>query len=87
MPAKAATVQFQPGDLVRLESGGPTMTVVEIVQDLELTPAQGKDSAPTLSPSGNIGVHCEWFAGDALDNAVFSPAVLVPASPTAPKRR
>lgn len=46
--AKQDEQAFAPGDLVRLKSGGPTMTVFEV--------------APAREGRGNV-VRCGWFEG------------------------
>jgi uncharacterized protein YodC (DUF2158 family) len=54
--------EFKKGDIVRLKSGGPAMTV-EIVSD--------------YSPMGpEVGVLCIWFVGPHQEQHVFDAAVL-----------
>lgn len=48
---------FKKGDVVRLKSGGPKMTVVDI----------GKYGFGT----GEISAKCQWFAGENLKEDVF----------------
>lgn len=48
---------FKVGDIVKLKSGGPDMTVKEIIIDI--------DGHPTGHYRG------QWFAGKKLDNGVF----------------
>lgn len=47
------------GDQVQLLSGGPVMTVKEVVQEHERS---------HMKPQG---VHCQWFAGKKLESGVF----------------
>jgi uncharacterized protein YodC (DUF2158 family) len=58
-------MDFQPGDLVRLKSGGPTMTVEQV---------------STRAMTGEPGVWCVWFEGagskQTCKRDTFSPVVL-----------
>jgi uncharacterized protein YodC (DUF2158 family) len=51
---------FKRGDVVRLKSGGPEMTVKQEAGD----------------PVGLTTVWCEWFAGDKLEQKPFEPECL-----------
>ena len=54
--------QFQKGDVVRLKSGGPRMTVLELGD---------------FSPRGpSEGVKCVWFDRKRREEDVFDAAVL-----------
>jgi uncharacterized protein YodC (DUF2158 family) len=57
--------KFKRGDLVKLKSGGPAMTVDHCPSDL--SPYNG-------SPYGNY--HCIWFKGATKDNASFEEHLL-----------
>jgi uncharacterized protein YodC (DUF2158 family) len=62
--------QFKAGDVVTLKSGGPDMTVQEIVD---------------LGHHNKRGVHyrCQWFADKKLDSAIFPEESLeTPKAPT-----
>ncbi|MCC6136113.1 MAG: YodC family protein [Candidatus Contendobacter sp.] len=54
---------FSVGDIVKLKSGGPDMTIKEV-----LTNMQDK-------PSGSY--KCQWFAGKKLDMGVFPHESLI----------
>ena len=56
--------RFEPGDVVRLKSGGPRMTVLER--------KERKDD----SGKGELFV-CQWFAKNRLEKAVFDAHALV----------
>ena len=64
-PAKPYQYSFAPGNLVRLKSGGPLMTVA-----FEVSP---KASSYT---GVNIGVHCSWFVDDVAHTVAFWPSQL-----------
>jgi uncharacterized protein YodC (DUF2158 family) len=49
--------EFKKGDIVRLKSGGPSMTVERI-----------SDSSMVENP-----VKCQWFAGHKLQEGWFAP--------------
>ncbi|THF60809.1 YodC family protein [Pseudothauera rhizosphaerae] len=59
---------FKVGDVVKLKSGGPDMTV-DYVGEVEF-PHGGK--APTVS--------CTWFVGKKLERNSFKPEVLALAN-------
>ena len=65
---------FSVGDIVRLKSGGPDMTVVELPSPL--------DSLPSLPREGVV---CEWFEGQKRRKGTFLPEVLE-AAPKARKK-
>lgn len=53
----AQSAEFNPGDIVKLKSGGPEMTVQE-----EVTTVSG----------GRSGKYwCQWFAGKKLEKGKF----------------
>jgi uncharacterized protein YodC (DUF2158 family) len=54
--------KFKPGDIVQLKSGGPAMTISEVMTDYG-----GK-------PSGKY--RCEWFKGASNERAVFEEETL-----------
>jgi uncharacterized protein YodC (DUF2158 family) len=56
--------RFQQGDVVRLKSGGPWMTIT----------ALGIYSGWTMSPSDTAS--CRWFEGDKPQETVFDVALL-----------
>ena len=51
------------GDIVKLKSGGPDMTIKELLTNL------------SDQPTGSY--RCQWFAGKKLDNGVFPHESLV----------
>ncbi|PKL39391.1 MAG: DUF2158 domain-containing protein [Candidatus Riflebacteria bacterium HGW-Riflebacteria-1] len=51
-------IKFAIGDIVKLKSGGPDMTVKECITK------NGSDKIEALK--------CQWFAGKKLDSGVFS---------------
>jgi uncharacterized protein YodC (DUF2158 family) len=56
--------RFQQGDVVRLKSGGPWMTIT----------ALGIYSGWTMSPADTAS--CRWFEGDKPQETVFDVALL-----------
>lgn len=56
--------QFNVGDIVKLKSGGPDMTV----QDLEKSSIGFTIEAPR---EFNGYYSCQWFAGKKLESGVF----------------
>lgn len=50
-------MSFKKGDIVELKSGGPEMTVVEVVKKID------------DEPTGRI--KCKWFSGKKLQNGSF----------------
>jgi uncharacterized protein YodC (DUF2158 family) len=60
--------QFQQGDVVRLKSGGPWMTII----------AFGGYTGWTRSPSDTVS--CMWFEGEKKQETVFDVALLEKAS-------
>jgi uncharacterized protein YodC (DUF2158 family) len=65
--AKAA--EFSVGQLVKLKSGGPNMTVEEVF---------GPDA---FNPMQRVSFRCQWFAGKKLDSGVFPPESLMLVQP------
>ena len=64
---KEETANFKNGDIVRLKSGGPDMTV--IVDDSAL-------AVMVAEMSKKNWVNCEWFDGKMRRQAEFPPAAL-----------
>lgn len=56
--------RFQVGEVVKLKSGGPEMTVEESLEE----------------SFGDASYRCQWFAGKKLESGVFPEAGLEPAS-------
>ena len=54
--------QFKPGDIVKLKSGGPAMTVTQIV----------------TTDRGRLQVWCKWFDDNRLTENFFPPEALEP---------
>lgn len=64
---------FKQGDLVKLKSGGPVMTV-SYVDDVEPAPEDMLVSGQKFS----ITIFCQWFDQKSnLQTATFNPEVLV----------
>jgi uncharacterized protein YodC (DUF2158 family) len=61
----AKTNIYNIGDIVKLKSGGPDMTVKEVIS-----------GSMTEEFTGNY--RCQWFAGKKLDMGVFPQEALVP---------
>ncbi len=59
--------RYKSGDQVQLKSGGPIMTVQEVIDSL------GRDNAPAA--------RCQWFSGSKLAQGVFPMSSLIPAAP------
>lgn len=57
--------EFNPGDIVRLKSGGPPMTVTNFDHDA------------VCANNAVYAVDCEWFAGDNLKRDSFLSICLI----------
>lgn len=66
----AKSNEFSVGQLVRLKSGGPDMTVQMVIPP---SPILGKHE---------VTYRCQWFAGKKLDSGDFPPESLTPIEPT-----
>jgi uncharacterized protein YodC (DUF2158 family) len=66
---------FKVGDVVKLKSGGPEMTVKYIVGT-----DKAKDFDFTVANYIKNDVVCRWFENDNLKDAVFSPETLIHVS-------
>jgi uncharacterized protein YodC (DUF2158 family) len=71
---------FKAGDLVRLKSGGPTMTV-KIVEDPDV------DALTSLRNHGQQYYWCQWFAGSRLNQGQFPDNALESADAEAPTKQ
>ncbi len=58
--------KLKNGDLVRLKSGGPTMTVSQAMLD-----------ALAEGLAGDKRIRCQWFAGGKLQSGMFAAETLV----------
>ncbi|WP_460116602.1 DUF2158 domain-containing protein [Pseudomonas sp. S2_C03] len=64
---------FKQGDLVKLKSGGPVMTI-SYVDDVELPP----EDRLVPDQKFSITIFCQWFDDKKnLQTATFNPEVLV----------
>jgi uncharacterized protein YodC (DUF2158 family) len=61
--------KFKTGDVVKLNSGGPAMTV---------------DGYQTEGGAETSKVLCTWFAGEKVERTLFSEELLKPVSQTPP---
>lgn len=59
---------YNIGDIVKLKSGGPDMTIREPIFDV----------SHKSDFTGNY--RCQWFAGKKLDNGVFPQESLLPVN-------
>lgn len=67
---------FSPGDIVKLRSGGPPMTVVSIARDSK--------EETEISPGRSAILQCRWFSGTELRAATF-PAESLSECPVLPQ--
>ena len=63
--------KYKVGNIVRLKSGGPDMTVQ----------SEGSEY-PSVKPNGVY--HCQWFAGKKLESGNFPEASLEPGDAKPP---
>lgn len=63
-----ATGKFEVGEVVRLKSGGPDMTIHSVDTDFGGRP--------------NGGVWCQWFGGRKLERGHFDIKSLLPVDAT-----
>jgi uncharacterized protein YodC (DUF2158 family) len=66
------TPTYTIGTIVKLKSGGPDMTVKEVLADFG-----------TRQPSGSY--KCQWFAGKKLEDGIFpgdSLSIVAPENPS-----
>lgn len=60
---------FQEGDVVRLKSGGPNMTVTGIVQKNDIQSLEGNDTGK---------ISCQWFSNEGmLQEGRFKESLIV----------
>lgn len=59
--------KYQIGDIVKLNAGGPDMTILKRIR-----------RTPLNEPSFFTGLYqCQWFAGKKLDSGEFQEASLI----------
>lgn len=63
--------KFSVGQMVKLKSGGPDMTIERVI-----------GASPTLGRPTEV-YRCQWFAGKKLDHGDFPPESLVAVQPAA----
>jgi uncharacterized protein YodC (DUF2158 family) len=63
-----AKQEFRIGDIVYLKSGGPAMTVEDIL---------------TRIPESDTRLRCTWFSGGEASDGEFNPLTLVREKPEA----
>ncbi len=68
-------VRFKTGDIVKLKSGGPEMTVKDDVE------VPGLGFGVTMTE-----IHCQWFAGNKLQEGHFSEDSLEPVKENEDKK-
>jgi len=66
-------MEFKLGDVVQLKSGGPEMTVQNIVGK---TTNKTEMFAYTASGHAEGAVVCKWFSGNELKSDIFKPETL-----------
>ena len=54
---------YSVGEIVKLKSGGPDMTIKEVITSI------------SDKPTGSY--RCQWFAGKKLDNGIFPHESLI----------
>jgi len=76
---------YNTGDIVKLKSGGPSMTIHEVLFTEAITNAHlyddGRPVEHSIEKEAEFNGHysCQWFAGKKLDRGVFSEESLVAA--------
>ena len=66
-------MEFKIGDVVQLKSGGPEMTVQDI---LGTTTSKPQTFAYTTAGHSEGELICKWFAGNKLETGLFKPETL-----------
>ena len=63
-------MSFKIGDVVRFKSGGPKMTVNNVVGE---TTSQLEQMAYTNAGHKDGDLVCKWFKNESLESGVFKP--------------
>lgn len=63
-------MEFKIGDVIQLKSGGPEMTVQDILGD---TTSKQQTVAYTMAGHSNGELICKWFSGKKLETGIFKP--------------
>jgi len=66
---------FKQGDVVRLKSGGPNMTVLEYKKGIDILGAFNGNPKPDWDTDI---VHCQWFDKTKLTGREFPQGLLEP---------
>lgn len=63
-------MEFKIGDVVQLKSGGPEMTVQDI---LGVTTSKDHTFAYITAGHSKGDLICKWFSGSNLESGIFKP--------------
>ena len=66
-------MEFNIGDVVQLKSGGPEMTIQDI---LGKTTSKQMDFAYKTAGHSDGELICKWFSGNKLESGLFKPETL-----------
>lgn len=64
----SSKAKYAAGDIVTLKSGGPDMTVKEVI-------------SPSQYGEKLLSYKCQWFAGKKLDSGIFPEVSLMTPTP------
>ena len=69
-------MDFIKGDIVELKSGGPKMTIKEIVGDSAKSLSKLEEKAFKIHGIVDGTVVCEWFLNNELKSGQFQPEMI-----------